>query len=212
LTTRDEKPLGFHAPLQSYKLTWGQWKLLHPDTLVLPMPSDDRSVTQPILPKYPTTGPSASQRPQLIAFVPTTRPIALPVDDIASTPTNIGMGPVQLLLVRDAKSGLLKAYDRQLGEDLAPLFHAKSDAKRPNVAWEDNDSGTEWSAQGRGIEGQFKGTQLRSVPIDDADYLQVMEHWFPDLQVVAPLQSTGGPPSFGNPSDNKSTRRRRRSN
>jgi hypothetical protein len=210
LTTRGEKPAGFRTPVQTYKLTWGQWKSLHPDTWVLPAAADDRQVTQPVLPRYPmSAGPASDQRPQMIAFVPTTRPIALPMDAVGAGPTNIGIGDTQLLLVRDSKNGLLKAFDRQLEDDLAPLFHSKSDAKRPAVAWEDNDSGTEWSADGRGIEGQFKGKQLQSVPVDDADYLEVMRHWFGDLQEVTPLQATGRPSQFVNPGDAKSRRRRR---
>lgn len=210
LTTRGEKPAGFHTPLQTYKLTWAQWKSLHPDTWVLSAATNDRQVTQPVLPRYPiSAAPAHDQRPQMIAFLPTTRPIALPMDAVGTGPTNIGIGEIQLLLVRDSKSGLLKAFNRQLDEDLAPLFHTKSDAKRPSVAWEDNDSGTEWSADGRGIEGQFKGKQLQSVPVDDADYLEVMQHWFPDLQQLTPLQPTGRASQFDNPSDSKTRRRRR---
>lgn len=209
LTTRGEKPAGFRTPLQTYKLTWGQWKSLHPDTWVLPAAANDRRVTQPVLPRYPVSaGLSSDRHPQMVVFVPTTQPIALPMDAVGAGPTNIGFAETQLLLVRDGKTGLLKAFNRQLDEDLAPLFHSKSDAKRPAVAWEDNDSGTEWSADGRGIEGQFKGRQLQSVPVDDADYLEVMQHWFGDLQLVTPLQPTGRPPQFDNPRETKSRRRR----
>jgi hypothetical protein len=197
-TTEHAKPTGFHAAVASQKMTWEQWRKLHPGTLVLP--ATERGPSAAILPRQPIPGLATTQ-PAIarIIFAPTTRPVAIPAESVGNEPANVSAGEIQLLLFRDKETGLLKAFDRRVQEDLFPMFRRKSDPKRPLVVLEDQDSGTEWSADGKGIEGPFKGEQLKPVAVEDDLCWGVMKHWYPDLQWVTPTQA--GPGNFRNPRD-----------
>ena len=207
-TTAHEKPAGFASSVRTHKITWRQWKKLHPNTQVFLPPGGRIERAAPLQPKYamarekgssPTTHPVESQ----IIFVPTTRPIAIPVEAVSGDPANISDGPVHLLLFRDRDTGQLKAFDRHVKDDLVPMFRSKSDPKRPAVVWEDQDSGTEWSAEGKGIEGLFKGEQLRPMAVEDSLYWAVMSHWYPDLQWAIPRLVSNKAGNFKNPGETK---------
>lgn len=205
-TTRKERPIGFHALVETHKMMWKQWAALHPKTLVMPPRDGNVEPSRPVIPQYEVPGPSTRPVETQVVFAPTTRPIAVPVEatqDIA----NVSAGETQLLLVRDREAGTLRAFDRRVQEDLFPFFRRKRDPKRPAVAFEDKDSGTEWSADGKGIEGTFKGQQLRSVKVEDAVYWGVLKYWYPDVEWVVPAPGSDEAGVFRNPTD---TRRRRR--
>ena len=201
-TTKHEKPAGFHGAVQTRKLNWQQWRKLHPGTFVL-QPSQ-RGPTAALTPSYPlhrsaATQPTGTQ----VIFAPTTRPVAIPIESVGLEPANISAGQMQLLMFRDQETGLLKAFERRVNEDLFPIFRRKTDPKRPAVAMEDQDSGTEWSADGKGIEGPFKGEQLKPFAVEDAVNWSVMKDWYPDLQWVTPTPTSGGPGNFKNPGETK---------
>ncbi len=207
-TISHEKPTGFGAPVRTHKVTWQQWKKLHPNTQVMLAASGQTEPAVPVLPKYsmarekgssPSTHPAESQ----IIFVPTTRPVAIPVDAVGNEPANVSDGETHLLLFRDSATGQVKAFDRHVKDDLIPMFRRKSDPKKPAVVWEDQDSGTEWSAEGKGIEGLFKGEQLRPIPVEDSLYWTVMSHWYPDLKWAIPRLVSNKPANFKNPGETK---------
>ena len=199
-TTEHAKPTGFHAAISTQKMTWEQWRKLHPGTLALP--ATERGPSVAILPSQPIHG-SATTQPATarIIFAPTTRPVAIPAESIGVDPANVSAGETQLVLFRDKETGLLKAFDRRVQEDLFPMFRHKLDPKRPQVALEDQDSGTEWSTDGKGIEGPFKGEQLRPVAVEDGLYWGVMKYWYPALQWATP--TLAGPGNFRNPRDTR---------
>jgi hypothetical protein len=222
-TTRGETPAGLHAPVPIQKLAWGQWRRLHPATLVIPARDGATLPAGPIMPRYavgrsvtfpaaPTVAAATAAAPATqpvletqVVFAPTTRPLAVPADAIGAEAANVAAGETQLLLLRDNQSGLLHAFDRRVQQDLFPLFRRKTDPKRPAVALEDQDSGTEWTADGKAVDGPLKGEQLHPVPIEDAVYWGVMKHWYPDLQWVTPTQvSVSG--NFKNQRDGKRRR------
>jgi hypothetical protein len=205
-TTKREKPIGIHVPIDTHKLTWGQWRTLHPDTLV--MPPTESTPTGPILPRYPmppTPGQSHAVETQVI-FAPTTRPVVIAADAIGEQPAEVSVGETQLLMFRDKSTGILRAFDRRVDEDLFPMFRPKTDPKRPTVVMEDKDSGSEWTADGKAIEGPLKDKRLQVVPVEDGVYWGVIHYWYPEAQWVTPTRATGEG-SFGNPKD---PRRRRR--
>jgi hypothetical protein len=214
LTTKGEKPSGFHGALQPQKMTWGQWKALHPETLVLPPRGGRREPSAPVLPRYPlpdgvahhsTTQPSTEQ----VIFAATTRPVAVPSAAVTSAPANVAAGVTQILLFRDANSGVLHAFDRHLDGDLSPFFHRKTDPKRAAVAMEDNDSGSLWSVDGKCLDGPFKGKQLQMVSVEDGVYWGVMQYWYPDVQWTTPREPSGPAPTFTNPAEPRKRTRRR---
>ncbi len=205
-TTGRDKPIGLHQSVETRKMTWQSWRKLHPDSLVLvPIPGD--IPTAPILPRYPMPPPGAGHAPEaMVIFAATTRPVAIPADSINDQPSSVSAGETQLLLFRDKTSGVLRAFDRRVHEDLFPQFRPKTDPKRPTVAFIDKDSGTEWSADGKAIEGPFKGEQLRPIAADDGVYWGVIHYWYPAVKWITPTQATTDP-SVSNP---KEPRRRTR--
>lgn len=199
-TTEGARPAGFHGAVPTQKLTWQQWKKLHPATLV--MQGRERGPSFAMLPNQPMPGPPTTQPLSSIILFPTTRPIAIPAHAVGTQPANVSAGETQLLLFRDSETGMLRAFDRRVQEDLFPQFRRKSDPRRPAVMMEDQDSGSEWSADGKALEGPLKGEQLRPVGVEDALYWAVMRHWYPGLQWVEPMQ--GGPAgNFRNPGDGR---------
>jgi hypothetical protein len=216
LTTHGERPNGCHTALPVYKVTWGQWKTLHPETMVMPPRDGRHEPAGPIRPRYemPAEAPRhAATRPSTeeVIFAATTRPVAVPEDAVtANAPANVAAGETQLLLLRDTKTGLLRAFDRHVDGDLAPFFHQKVDAKHSAVKLEDNDSGSEWSDDGKCVEGPFKGKALAPVAVDDGVYWGVMRYWFPDAVWTTPRQPSGPPPVFSNPPEKPKRPRTRR--
>ena len=214
LTTRGEKPSGFHAVIQTQKMTWGQWKALHPETQVVPSRDSRREPSAPVLPRHAlpdgtahhsTTQPSTER----VIFVATTRPVAIPVAAVNAAPANVAVGETQILMFRDGASGVLHAFDRHVDGDLCPFFHRKIDPKHIAVALEDNDSGSVWSAEGKCLDGPFKGKQLQHVPVEDGVYWGVMSYWYPDVTWTTPREPTGPAPTFTTPAEPKKRTRRR---
>lgn len=216
LTTHGERPSGFHTLLAVHKVTWGQWKAQHPETMVMPPRDGRREPSGPIRPRYempaeaarqPATRPSTEQ----VIFAATTKPVAVPADAVTvNAPANVSAGLTQLLLLRDAKTGMLRAYDRHVDGDLAPFFRQKADPKHAAVTLEDNDSGSAWSADGKCVDGQFKGKALTPVAVDNGVYWGVMKYWFPDAVWTTPRQPSGPPPVFNTPPEPTKKRTKRR--
>ena len=208
LTPEGEKPRGFHNRVSTYRMPWKNWRTLHPETYVVP--PTESSPTGPLLPNQPmaidyvkesvvnsTPLPeniknkgdetnaaiaSAKSGPAKIAYVPTTKPIAIDLETLGKDPANYtSPSSLYLLVYRDPKTGLLKAYDRRL-KDQNHTFRKKNDAKRPTVFMEDQETLTVWSAEGKAVDGKLKGEQLRSIAIEENLYWNVMKQWMPELE------------------------------
>jgi hypothetical protein len=210
-TTRHEKPAGFHAPLSTLKTTWLQWRTMHPETVVLAARGErEERLVGPLRPRYPMTRSAGDLRgDERIIFVPATQPVAIPADMVTAAPANISAGLTQLLLFREKDTGRIRAFERRVKDDLFPMFRQKSDVKHPNVMLEDQDSGTEWSADGKGIEGPFKGEALKPVIVEDGLYWAVMHHWYPDLKRVTPTTLPSAGANLKNTADPKRHRSKR---
>src|SRR6185503_14748237 len=106
MTTKGEKPAGCHTALAVHKVTWAQWKALHPETMVMPPRDGRHEPSGPIQPRYEMPAEAAhhaATRPstEQVIFAPTTRPVAVPMDAVtARAPANIAAGLTQLLMLR----------------------------------------------------------------------------------------------------------------
>jgi hypothetical protein len=180
------KPSGFETPIASRKMSWKQWKLLHPDTRV--MKSDFIDPAAPVIPvaqQSPVFAHIHEQPDERIAFIPTTQPLAIHDSDIALGPINTNAGTLPVLVFRDETTGITRAFDRRVESDLIPRFELNRDAKRKDVKFIDRDTGAGWSATGVAIDGtaDMKGKKLHPVEIEDGLYFGVMKHWYPNLEL-----------------------------
>lgn len=188
LTPRGEKPAGFREVIAVAKVPWGKWREESPESRVM-MPLDMKWRTapnRPVLPRYPMprSRPELSDH-RMICLVATTQPIAVPSEAVTGTPLNLS-GKTPVLLFREASTGIVRAFDRHLDEDLSPRFSEASDPKHAEVMLADADTNTEWSAGGAAVEGpkETHGKKLTAVPVEGELYWGVMKFWYPDLMLV----------------------------
>jgi len=140
------------------------------------------------LPLYPLPRDSSQVDPQTrVAIVATTQPIAIPTESISTKPLNImASGKLPLLILRDAASGELRAFDRRIDEDLMPRFELNHDPRRKLAALIDSDTNTGWNLAGVAVDGDkaHRGKKLRPVEIQEGLYWGVMKYWYPELKLV----------------------------
>jgi hypothetical protein len=216
-TTRGEKPTGFRESLPVAKVTWATWKAASPETHVMsPLDLRWRNAPRgPVLPKYPMP----RSRPELVderrvCVVATTQPIAVPSEAVKDLPLNLAAGKTPVLLFRDSSTGMVRAFDRRIDEDLSPRFAPATDPKHANVVLADADTNTEWSIAGTPVEGpkETRGKSLAPINVEDELYWGVMKFWYPDLRLVsgdALAAAVAEPPAQQNVAPQTSDRRSR---
>jgi len=191
-TRKGEKPAGFSSPISTSKMPWSQWRRLHPQTRVLVF--DHKLLKQirsrPLYPSLPMPK-TAGKRPDepRVLVLATSRPAALPMDQLTRPVMNIRAGGVPIVLFRDPRSGHFAAFERQIERDLIPLFEQKVDASRPLAAClVDRDTATSWSSDGRALDGDYAktGKRLKPVPLEEDLYWGVMKFWMPQLELLDP--------------------------
>jgi hypothetical protein len=91
-TTRHEKPAGFTGDVvPTRKMTWKDWRTLHPDTQVLARPGGRPAYapTQPIEPVWPMPpGAHDAGDDSRIAMVGSIHPLAVNSNEVTATPLN----------------------------------------------------------------------------------------------------------------------------
>jgi hypothetical protein len=146
----------------------------------------------PLLPYYPMP-PALANRATAVALVESNPPQYVTDDQILSRPVNFSeensAESTSVLLVRDPTTGSIRGFNRQVGEDLWPLFSAKIFPQFPTATMIDSDSDSAWTADGRAIDGKLKGQHLKPMVVDDEVYLEILQFWYPDIaamKVVTP--------------------------
>jgi hypothetical protein len=187
-TIKGEVPIGFGPPITVAKMPLADWVALHPDSQVVASSSVvSSSATVPVLPllrfKVPTAGPPAGTR---IAILSITPPTAILADQPLEHPLNVDAGDIPVLLERDPRTRMLRAYDRHLKGDLFLTFKpiARPPRKHPEAAMIDSDSQSLWTLDGKAIDGPLKGEHLHEIALDDGLYWGVMKFWMPQLQLI----------------------------
>jgi hypothetical protein len=187
-TIKGQKPVGFGPPIAVQKMPLAEWIAQHPDSQIMACPAAaSSSATVPVLPllrfKLPTAGPAGDTR---IAILATTQPTAVLADQALDHPLNIDAGDVPILLERDLKTRVLRAYDRHLKEDLFLTFKpvARPPRKHPEAAMVDSESQSFWTLDGRAVDGPLKGEHLHEIAVEDGLYWGVMKFWMPELQLA----------------------------
>ncbi|MGA2583946.1 MAG: DUF3179 domain-containing (seleno)protein [Tepidisphaeraceae bacterium] len=185
LTPGGEQPTGFGSEIPTIKTTWAQWRSMHPQTRVLVPPLQGAMApTEPVLPAFPMPPSPESGSSGTVTLIESSPPCAIPDDAIGPDPINLANGDQRLLVLRDAASGLVHVYDRQVDVDLFPTFRPHRFAKFPQAVMIDSDSGGPWTIEGRALDGPLKDKRLKPMPVDDQVYLGVLRVWYPDIKIL----------------------------
>jgi hypothetical protein len=185
LTSDGARPVGFTTPIPTEKMTWSRWRAKRPDTRVMAIPVAGKDApTGPIVPKTLATSSARAGDSRRIAMIATTQPVAVPSEIDPDHPLNTTAGGLRVLVLRDRRTGELRAFDRRINEDLFPAFAAHTVKKKPQVALIDSDTASLWSIDGVAVEGALKGQRLRELEIEDELWWGVMKDWYPQLQLA----------------------------
>ena len=174
-TIDDRRPIGFVAPVAVEKTTWLAWRGAYPETRVMAIP--EIAGDAPSAPSRASFG----QRRQPVALIATTQPVAIPSAQKLDEPLNLVVGRLRVLVVRDPRTGTLRAFERRVADDLFPTFRAEHDRRKPDAALVDSDTRSLWTIDGRAVEGALKGEWLREIAMEDRLDWDVMKYWYPSL-------------------------------
>lgn len=180
-TPAGEQPGGVEAMLPATTQTWRHWRTAHPDTRVLAAANGPSTV---LLPRH--VAPDAAT-PVVILHVAGSAALAVPSSRIATTPLNVKVGDVPVVLIRDRATGRVNAFDRRIEKDLIPQFHPPEGAKQRDkaVVMVDSDTGTGWDAAGVAIEGDktFRGKKLAPFALREDVHLGPARFWYRGLKL-----------------------------
>jgi hypothetical protein len=180
-TPDGKTPTGFLAPMPIIKTTWARWLAAHPATLVMIPPANSINAPRgPVLPYFPMPHDSNAPAPDTtIALLRGSSPVAIFDSDITSTPANFSNPPI--VTIRNPLTGAVQAFNRDVDQDLTPIFKAKTFRKFPRATMTDSDSASAWTPDGHAIDGPLKGKKLMPIGIEDGIYYNVARLWFPAL-------------------------------
>jgi hypothetical protein len=180
-TAHGEKPVGLNQPVETIKTTWSMWKKAHPGTRVLRGYEPKGAPSGPILPTQAGQMVDGLPAETRIAVVATTQPCAIATESIGKQLLNATAGPAKLLMLRDPVTLRLRAFDRNVKEDLFPKFIVKSSRQHPEAAMVDSDTNSWWTLDGKAVAGPLEGSHLKELPVEEDLYWGVMKYWFPGL-------------------------------
>ncbi len=177
------KPQGFLGRLPVWKGTWKTWRDGHPGTRLMAK-SSHGGPAAPVLPKDAVADVGGVKSDTKVMLFATPRPFAVLANEVGTSPANLKSGNEAVLAYRDA-SGMVKAFDRHVEEDLVCRFGTNRDPKK-KAALVDVDTGTGWNLNGVAVEGEkgMVGRSLRAVEVQEDVYFGVAKYWWKDLLLV----------------------------
>lgn len=169
-------PTGFGKTVEAIAQPWGTWRRNHPATLVLAEPTAMAGAPRgPVLPHYPMpAGTGAADR---VTLVGDHHPVSIASDSITPAPINLTHGAEAYVVYYDPRADAVRAYGRVLADDLYLRFEACRDAKHPEAVMRDVETRSLWTAEGRAIDGEKKGTRLKTVAVADGVWGNVARWW-----------------------------------
>lgn len=185
-TLQGERPEGFKTPIEVRKTTWREWRTLNPDTKLLSTPfSPANEKPRSHFPPRPDTLDLPDDA--RVALLSTAKPVVLQTSQFKSPePLNLTAGGVNLLIFRDKPTGQLHVFDRAIKGDLFPKFTRKTIAKKPEIAFHDNDTDSYWTTEGKCIAGNVKGEQLRPLTIEEDVSYATLKSFYPNVEILKP--------------------------
>ena len=184
-TIDGETPDGFQARIATSKSTWGEWRAVHPETLVLVAPGGGAGdgPAGPILPRAKMPPIESTVEPDTrVAIVATTQPAAVLPDELNANPINITAGDSAAFVFRDPQ-GVGRGFDRHVEPDLMPRFRTARGEGRKGAAFIDDYTDTAWSLAGVAMDGELKGRKLTPVAVEEGLTWGVMKYWYPTLEL-----------------------------
>lgn len=193
LTPEGTVPGGFHAPVPTAKMTWGQWRGRYPQTLVMSMPALAKAPAGPIRPRYPmrvdkTALPLPAETPVLVFA--TTRPVAVAENAVTEQPINTSVGDEPAVLFRDPATSQVKAFARTF-DGHSSRFVANPSMLRAakGVFMLDAATNSGWTSAGVAVDGEKDviGKRLPAITtMEEGLYYGVMQEWYPEMELVKP--------------------------
>ncbi|MGH7179333.1 MAG: DUF3179 domain-containing (seleno)protein [Tepidisphaeraceae bacterium] len=175
--------LGFGATIPTQRMTWAEWRAAHRSTKVMTTPVGD-APDRPIRPLYALPRAGSTDPLTSIAMIMTSPPLAVRSQSVQRDTINLTIGSLPVVIVRDPKSGRIRAFDRRLRGDLIPQFTLKPASRRNEPALVDSDSSSTWTFDGAAVAGSLRGEKMRELDVEDELYLGVMQYWFPQMQLL----------------------------
>jgi Protein of unknown function (DUF3179) len=192
LTPSGEVPTGFNTRIPTVKTTWQRWKLMHPQTHAMSLPTLSTATGVPLMPQYPMRVTSRLMMPveTPVAMFNATPPLALEESKIGDQFLNVTLGEKPALIFRDRTTGRLRAFERTFGEHTSTFvanFSALRAAK--GVVMLDVATNSGWNWNGVAVDGDPDIVGQKLTPVTDFDedlYLGVMREWYPELELLKP--------------------------
>jgi hypothetical protein len=116
------------------------------------------------------------------------KPVAILPEQLGDAPLNLAADDVPVVVWRDPKTGVVRAFDRHVEQDLVPRFSRNDDAKSAARApFIDADTGCGWSAAGAAVTGdaKFRGQRLKAFAVEAELYWGAIHRWYPNLAAPA---------------------------
>jgi hypothetical protein len=183
--TSGGNPIGFAESIPVTRTTWAAWRAAHPGTGVLLVEGGSDSI--PPLPppaQWPVRVTREAPADLPVVVLATDPPLAVAAALVSPRPLNLG-GSMRVLIVRDPRTGNVRAFERRVAEDLFPTFAYRDElTTHPDAPLVDSDSNSFWTLDGLAVHGPLKGEQLNPIPAEDALRWGAMKFWYPELQLV----------------------------
>jgi hypothetical protein len=185
-TLNGERPEGFRSPIEVRKTNWREWRTLNPDTKVLA--TSISLAGEKAHPRFPPRPVPMRLPPEArVTLLRTARPVLIDPSQFKSGEVlNMTAGGTNLLIFRDQRTGKLHIFDRAVKGDLFPQFTRRMITKRPEIAFHDTDTDSDWTVEGRCIAGYVKGEQLRPISMEADVSYGTLKSFYPKLEVVKP--------------------------
>jgi hypothetical protein len=189
------------------QVTWGYWKRLYPDTMVISgntpeaFPMNDYGIypygtyrNQDIKPRFPTL-PPLDENPIGQLYPPkshtfgvrfTEKAKAYPYENMGEEAViNDNIGSDAVLVVWFAQEKMAIAFNRNLGSRILTFTRLVTNDPVFPFLLRDEQTGTTWDLKGRGIAGQLANSHLLQIPAHSAFWFAWASFW-QDSEVYTP--------------------------
>ena len=184
-------PSGFGAVVHTMKTPWRTWRTLHPQTLVMAMPTLSTALGVPVAPQFPMRTTTRISVPvvQPVVLVGTTRPVVFDQSAIGDQVLNVVIGETPAIVFRDRTTGKVKVFSSEFDDRFSRfLLNWSPRRAAKGVFMLDVETNSGWTAAGVAVDGDAKIIGSKLTPmlnVDEDIYWGVVKQWYPELEFTA---------------------------